>query len=371
MSVKRRTVVICAGASGRPGNIQFKELAAQLAARGDRVIYVSHDAGQHVLNVSGVRSLHWPSPRPTHIRDVVFMIRLLRECRAHVVIASFGAVNAALIAAWTIGVPQRIPWFRTLSEQTTLDGRIGPQARLLTLRKRWVYRLATRLVAVSEAARDDLSATFGVPPKKIVVIPTCRPDPQVEVADTSRVVGGGIRAVCVGRLNRSKGHDVLLQALQMLPADSSVKVECIGGGSERTRLEAMAHELGVSDRVVFSGALAYRPMLARLVGADMAILPYRTDAGPGTVAEALGMSLPVIASNAGGLGERLKDSPAALLVPPEDPRALATALDELCRDGDRRARMASAARREFLDRFHLDRWLEAVVTMIEQPEDSA
>jgi glycosyltransferase involved in cell wall biosynthesis len=96
-------------------------------------------------------------------------------------IANFGAVTPLLLAGWLARVPVRIAWYHTLADYDSYDPRLSPRRlRWLNGRRRQVYRLATHVIAVSEAARQDAIQTFGLAPKKCLVVPNAMRDPLEE-----------------------------------------------------------------------------------------------------------------------------------------------------------------------------------------------
>lgn len=132
----------------------------------------------------------------------------------------------------------------------------------------------------------------------------------------ARVVG------TVGRLEPVKGHDVLIRALEHLPVDVCLAV--IGDGGRREELKELVEQLGLSDRVRFAG---HRDDVARLYPAfDVFCLPSRREGVPLAVIEAQASGVPVVATDVGSVRDALCPE-TARLVPPEDPAALAQALD--------------------------------------------
>ena len=148
------------------------------------------------------------------------------------------------------------------------------------------------------------------------------------------------RVVAVGRLVEKKGFDVLVRAALRLPGD--VVVEIVGDGPERPPLEALA-----GGRVQFAGALPHAAALARLRGAAAFVLPCRElasgdrDGLPVALVEAMRAGLPVVSTPVAGIPELVRDGESGLLVAPDDPDALAAAIERALADG---ARLGAAAR---------------------------
>jgi L-malate glycosyltransferase len=122
-----------------------------------------------------------------------------------------------------------------------------------------------------------------------------------------------------------------------------------GEGPERPHIEALVTELGLAGRVRFVGTATRLVELLPL--ADLFVLPSETESFGLAALEALASGVPVVASAVGGLPEVVRDGETGLLVPPEDPAALARAIESLLTDEPRRVTMARCAREDALARF--------------------
>jgi glycosyltransferase involved in cell wall biosynthesis len=160
-----------------------------------------------------------------------------------------------------------------------------------------------------------------------------------------------VRIVQVGTLREVKGQDVMLHALALLrPRLPLVELELVGEGTWRGKLSALAVELGIQDVVTFAGELDPPSIRERLQRATVCVLPSRSEGLPLSLLEAMAAGVPVVASAVGGVPEAAGDPPCALLVPPEDPGALAEALYTLLTDRARAQALSERARlrvREF------------------------
>lgn len=163
----------------------------------------------------------------------------------------------------------------------------------------------------------------------------------------------------VGRLERPKGFDVLLQAFARLnPADypSAPRLVIVGDGSEREALQRQALELGLSDRVHFAG---FRADSRRAFGGfNVTVIPSRQDGLPLVCLEAMAAGCPVIASDAGGLPEMVQHGVTGFVVRAEDVDALAGALARLLQNPALAKEMGRAGRARFLEEFQAERMVE-------------
>jgi glycosyltransferase involved in cell wall biosynthesis len=166
-----------------------------------------------------------------------------------------------------------------------------------------------------------------------------------------------VRIVSVGRAVEKKGYDVLLQALALLPAELNWRLEHIGGGDGLAKLKAQAERLGLADRIVWRGALAQEEVLAHYRQADIFALACRVaadgdrDGLPNVLVEASSQRLVCISTNVSGVPELLTDGENGLIVPPENPQALALALERAIREPAIRHLLGDAAERRVRDHF--------------------
>jgi len=125
-----------------------------------------------------------------------------------------------------------------------------------------------------------------------------------------------------------------------------------GDGPERGRLEALAAELGVSERAMFAGLQADPiPFYAEM---DVFCLSSDTEGTPMTLLEAGACGLPSVVTDVGGCAEVVQDGATGLVVPKGDAMALAAALEKLCRDVALRARMGQTARERVMAEYSVE-----------------
>ena len=178
-----------------------------------------------------------------------------------------------------------------------------------------------RVIAITEALRRFTVERVGVPASKVETIHyglDGLPEPWGENPPDD--VSGRI-LLATSRLVPQKGIDVAIRALPQVP-DFTLVV--LGEGPERPRLEALADDLDVRDRVVLPGRVP--DVAAWLRRAEVYVQPARWEGFGLGVLEAMLAGLPVVASNVSSLPELVVDGETGLLVPPDDPGALATAV---------------------------------------------
>lgn len=158
------------------------------------------------------------------------------------------------------------------------------------------------------------------------------------------------------RLHRQKGHRVLFAAVPSVLATHPDAVFLLAGdGPERVALEQAAAPLGRAVR--FLGVRDDIPELLALC--DVFVLPSHWEGMPNSVLEAMAAGAPVVATGVDGTLDVVEDGVTGLLVPPDDPAALARALNDLLHQPDRRTALAAAATRAVETRFSLEAMIDA------------
>ncbi|WP_399885129.1 glycosyltransferase [Streptomyces sp. BBFR51] len=326
---------------------------AQLAA-GLRVAVACPDGPlADRLRSLGADVRHWPatrSPGPALLPEVRRLVRVLADVRPDVVHAH--SAKAGL--AGRLAVRGRIPTvFQPHAWSFEAVG--GAPAALALGWERWAARWAARTVCVSEAerlrgVRAGVRGPWTVIPNGIDLDrfhTGARDDTEVD-ADVDAVHGVRLRhgvaphaplVVCVGRLCRQKGQDVLLSAWESVHARvPHARLVLVGDGPDRIRLAERA-----PASVLFAGAVADAAVWYR--AADLVVLPSRWEGMALAPLEAMACGRPVVVTDVDGAREGL---PPALvphcLVPPEDPSALADAVTALLRDAPLRTSLGHRGR---------------------------
>lgn len=206
-------------------------------------------------------------------------------------------------------------------------------------------RGADAIVAVSGAAAQALAERQPkFRDRTLTILNGVQPAaPSRSREEVRRELGlDGLTGIIVARLDKLKGHEVLLDALARMQAPLTMLIA--GDGDQRAALEARAKELGLgAERVRFLG---YRADVADLLAAsDLFVLPSRTEGLPLSVLEAMSHGLLVVATPVGGVPEALNGEECGLMVPVGDAEPLAAALQRLALDPELRAALGKAGYR--------------------------
>lgn len=142
----------------------------------------------------------------------------------------------------------------------------------------------------------------------------------------------------VGRLDRAKGADLLIDAAAILRyKDDSWRLVVVGDGPERRRLENQVHWLGLDHMVVFTGLQENTAPIMRAF--DVGVVPSRREAFGIAALELMRMKVPVIVSPVGGLPELVRNGQTGLVLPRPAPEAIAASIWQLKQDSDLRERL--------------------------------
>ncbi len=169
----------------------------------------------------------------------------------------------------------------------------------------------------------------------------------------------------VGRLELEKGHPTLLEAWpQVLAQVPHAYLLIVGEGSRLDALREIVQRLGVERHVIFTGRRDDIPAVTAAF--DVAVLPSYREAQGLSILEAMAMSRPVVASNVGGIPEMIESGVNGLLVPPQDPEALAAALVRLLVDHPFADTLGRAGHDTVHDRFCIQLMVNAVQELYDQ-----
>ncbi|MGH8003438.1 MAG: glycosyltransferase family 4 protein [Limisphaerales bacterium] len=202
----------------------------------------------------------------------------------------------------------------------------------------YLFSNADCIVAVSEAVKDYIHSVS--PKTAVTVVPNgvdVRPFFGVRASNGKPGKQGQKFVVgFVGSLKPWHGLEFLLEAFRRLPKSKNFELKIVGDGPLRPSLEKLAQKLGIQNRVAFTGAVDFEKIPQTLKALDALVAPYPQMDGfyfsPLKIFEYMAAGRPIVASRIGQVAEILEDGKSALLVPPEDPEALASALSRLKSD---------------------------------------
>lgn len=287
--------------------------------------------------------------------DLLSALRLAREIRrrgvTHLHLHSSHAQTLGIVAA-------RVAGRRNVIVTRRVD--FVPRAHVFN---HWKYgNRILRFIAISRAIREILER-FGVPPERIRLVSSgvdldrARPGSgeafrrELGVEDSQLLVGN------VAHLADHKGQRYLVEAIPLvLERRPEARFVIVGEGELEESLKSQARELGIGDRLVFTG---FRPDVPEIMDAlDVFAMPSHLE-GLGTIVlDALVAGKPVVAAAAGGIPDIIEHERHGLLVPPRDPAALAAAIVRLLGDRELGCRLAGAGLARVKAEFSVDAMVE-------------
>jgi len=290
--------------------------------------------------------LRWPF-------SVAGLVRVIRGFKPGLVHTNTAVIADAPLAARLAGVPH----VQHVREFFTEFGAPWRPYRAFLL------ACAGRMVCVSTPVADQFGGAC-----RVVVIHNGFPRDEFPPVPADRVEAfrarfglAGLRAVgVVGRIKAGrKGQDVFVRAAALL-RDRRPDLRFLlvgspfpGNESHLARVLALARELGVADRVVYTGDV--EDVHAAYAALEAVVLPsVRPEPFGGVVVEAMALGRPVIGTAIGGTVEQVAGGETGILVPPGDATALAAAIERLLADPGLAARMGAAGRERFLARFEFE-----------------
>jgi glycosyltransferase involved in cell wall biosynthesis len=240
--------------------------------------------------------------------------------------------------------------------------------------QRWACQFADCILVNAAAVKEWLIGE-GYDAAKIVIIPNgvelSRFD-RVDEGSPFRGLGipeGAPVVLVVSRLNPLKGIESFLQAAALVAPDfPTVRFVVAGDTNPNERqywstLTSLTVRLGLTERLIFAGLRRDVPQL--LSAATVSVMPSLNEALSNVVLESMAAGAPIVATRVGGSPEAISDGVNGLLVPPGDPRAMASAIAALLRDQSRARRLGDAARQSIHERFSMERMASATAQLYE------
>ncbi|MFH8799036.1 glycosyltransferase family 4 protein [Streptomyces sp. NPDC017936] len=285
----------------------------------------------------------WPRPAAPARAELA---RVLRELPDGTAVLMDGLVAC--------GVPEVVvPEARRLRLAVLVHLPLGDERGLapevaaeLDAREREVLRAVPAVIATSDWAVRRLVSHHGLAPEKVHVAA-----PGADIAPLASGTDGVSRLLCVASVTPRKGQHRLVEALAAV-TDLPWSCVCVGGLGQDpeyvAHLRGLIRTYGLEDRLELAGPKTGAALDAAYASADLMVLTSYAETYGMAVTEALARGIPVLATDVGGLPEAVGRAPdggvPGILVPPEDPAALAAELRGWFGEADVRRRLKAAAR---------------------------
>ncbi len=251
----------------------------------------------------------------------------------------------------------------------------GENPKYLRLR-RWMAPFVDRYIAVSADLQRWLTDRAGIRPSKVVYIangidvaafnaPRSEPAPRPRLGDFAPP--GSVLVGHVARLDKVKDQAGLLAAFKLLrqdAKDADCRLIIAGEGAQRAELERQIAELGLAKTVRLLGNR--RDVAELLAECDVFALSSIAEGMPVTLLEAMAASLPVVATDVGGVALVVENGVTGTLVPARDPDAMAAALNAYVADATLRRQHGAAGCARVAARFSLNAMVNAYVSLYDE-----
>ena len=303
-------------------------VAGQIGQAEGDMAYLAHEMG---IRPTIIPELGREISPLDDVRALAALVRLMRQTQPHVVhthTAKAGFLGR--VAAYLSGVPVIVH---------TYHGHVfyGYFGRLKTsifiIMERLTALLSDAILTISDRLQSDLLAFHIAPSDRIRVVPLgLNLSPLVDL-DTARGVlrselgcaADVLLVTIVGRLVPIKNHELFLAAAQQVLVEMpGVRFVIVGDGERRAELEEFTRQLGLADAVHFIGWRRDLPTI--YADTNVLALTSRNEGTPVSILEAMAAGVPVVATAVGGVSDVLKNGELGILVPPDDPTAMAAAI---------------------------------------------
>lgn len=343
--------------TGGPGGAEtvFLNTASRLdPARFRSIAVVGSDGWLAArLRERGVEPHAIPAKGSFNLAYLRALMRIVKERGVQVIVAHlYGSAIYASLA----GLLCRVPVVSVLHGQSD----VNPNARLAGVKAAIVRHGSSRIVFVSRNLQEDLATNLRAPSEKCEVVPNgvdlsiFEPGRDQSVREQLGLAPNALLVGSIGNVRKPKAYDVLLRAARLaVDREPRLHFAIAGEGSGRLQeqLLALRRELGLEQKVSFLGL---RPDVATVLrNLDVFALSSRTEGFSIACIEAMACGVPVVATRSGG-PQQILDESCGILVPTDDPGALAAAICRLALEPDLASALSRAALTRVREHFSLN-----------------
>ena len=367
--IQKRVALVCFSRSLGGLELSTLRIAQSLVKKGVSTVVIvlsssplEQRANAANLHVAAI-NLHW---KYGDISAALDLARVLRDQQIELVILmQSGDIHLAAIAS--VITPQvKLVFYQQMNSRYDKRDFIHS----------WMYSKLSLWISLTQSMKEDVLTFTRMPAEKVTVVPLGtdlqRFDPSHYNKDEARVFfelpHDGYIVGVLGRLDKLKGQDILIQAVpEVVRQHPNVTFliagdETAGEHGYKEYLKALCRKLDIEQYVKY---IPFTEDVPRLMAAlDVFVLPSFSETYGLVVVEAMAMEKPVIATNAGGPPEIISNGKTGLLVEPRDVTALAGAIHRILSDSDLCLSLRHSAREEALKRFDFDTCVETLLGSI-------
>jgi glycosyltransferase involved in cell wall biosynthesis len=273
-------------------------------------------------------------------KDYIWWVKLRLSQQKYDLIHAHHPIAALAMKHIYPDTPVLVTVHSSYERELILNGRIeqeGPEHHFLTSIYGELEHQTDRLMTVSQSFAQYMGE-YLKQPELTEVIPNGYDEKRFKPIPHENEV---TQLVTICRLVPAKGLDILLHACaELRKRDRPFVLHIIGDGPIREQLEGLSQQLGIYDDTIFYGYMLHPEELMPFF--DVFVLPSRAEAFGSVFAEAALCLLALVGTDVGGIAEQIEDGQNGLLVPAENPFALANALETVINDPHFRYEMARA-----------------------------
>jgi len=295
------------------------------------------------------------------ISTLLALIRIVRRERPDIIhthTAKAGAVGR--VAGVLCGVPILIHTFHG----HVFHGYFSPlKTSIFKFIEKILAAFTTRIITISPAQKEEIQSLLGLSEKKFAVIPLgfnldkfekCK---ELSSGEFRKAINAGPEdfvITIVGRIVPIKNHALFLKVARLLlEKHNNLRFAIVGGGELQEQTEALARQLGISERVVFAGW--WSEIEKVYADTDITVLTSDNEGTPVCLIESLSAGVPVVSTDVGGVRDVVKDGESGLIALPADSSSLFAAIDELILNPELRMRMGERGRIAMRQRYSFDK----------------
>lgn len=295
--------------------------------------YSDHTAITNRMEQAGIQLVYLNKKLGLDVSIYQKLFKLLKKEKPNVVHTHLGAARYAMPMAVLCEVPCKIHTVHNIAQQE--------QEKVGKIINRFFFRRCNVIpVALSEKVKKTIEDVYGMPAQKVPVIFNGIDLSRCQVK-TDYTKKGTFTILHIGRFMDVKNHELILKSFaRFVKQHPDTRLELIGDGVLREKMEQLAIKLGIEKEVQFAGVQSN--VYPWLHNADVFILPSKFEGLPMTLIEAMGTGLPIIASAVGGIPDLLKNEDEALLIDPTE-EGIVQSLEILYDDGERRESLGQKA----------------------------
>lgn len=232
------------------------------------------------------------------------------------------------------------------------------------------YAQSVDMLTTPAESIAGLLESYGVT-KKIKILPNPLDLAQYDQVDHETIrrrygIGRRKLLLFVGRIGKEKNLDLLLRSFSILAGEfgDEIRLMLVGSGAAEAMLKKLAAELGLADRVIFTGAVNYAEIPLFYGAADLFVMTSTSEVKPLVFIESMAAGLPVVSVEANGSKDTFTSGYNGILTP-EDAEAFASAVRELLQNEARRLEIAQAAK-ESADRYSIKNLTQELLTLYKE-----